>query len=109
VAIRTGPRTTTPLFINQAFRAARSTQALAAAVQEVPATGTAGRAGDPHKASAGCVHLNLTDAKTFYNFLRIGDRVQVTDELDHRHSDSHDNGATDHHEEHQENDEHQGK
>ena len=71
--------------------------------------GIAFHAGDPHKASAGCVHLNLTDAKTFYNFLRIGDRVQVTDELDHRHSDSHDNGATDHHDEHQENDEHQGK
>lgn len=39
--------------------------------------GVAFHAGDPHRSSAGCVHLRLADAKAFYNYLRIGDHVQV--------------------------------
>ncbi|WP_084215934.1 L,D-transpeptidase [Pseudonocardia spinosispora] len=41
--------------------------------------GIAFHAGDPKRASAGCVHLGLTDAEAFYNFLQIGDHVQVKD------------------------------
>jgi hypothetical protein len=41
--------------------------------------GIAFHAGDPHKASAGCVHLNLADAIAFFNFLKVGDHVQVKD------------------------------
>jgi lipoprotein-anchoring transpeptidase ErfK/SrfK len=39
--------------------------------------GIAFHAGDPTKASAGCVHLRTADAKAFYAFLRIGEHVQV--------------------------------
>jgi hypothetical protein len=41
--------------------------------------GIAFHAGDPKRASAGCVHLNLADAEAFYNFLQIGNHVQVMD------------------------------
>jgi hypothetical protein len=41
--------------------------------------GIAFHAGDPKRASAGCVHLNLADAEAFYNTLQIGDHVQVMD------------------------------
>jgi lipoprotein-anchoring transpeptidase ErfK/SrfK len=39
--------------------------------------GIAFHAGNPNQASAGCVHLNLADAKAFYAYLQIGDHVQV--------------------------------
>ena len=39
--------------------------------------GIAFHGGDPDKASAGCVHLNLADAIAFFNSLQIGDHVQV--------------------------------
>jgi L,D-transpeptidase catalytic domain len=39
--------------------------------------GIAFHGGDPNKASAGCIHLALSDAKAFYNYLQIGDQVQV--------------------------------
>lgn len=39
--------------------------------------GIAFHAGSPQRASAGCVHLGLTDSVAFYNFLNIGDQVQV--------------------------------
>lgn len=35
--------------------------------------------GDPARASAGCIRLELDDAKAFYNFLEIGNHVQVMD------------------------------
>lgn len=41
--------------------------------------GIAFHAGDPNRASAGCVHLYPADAEAFYDFLRIGDHVQVKD------------------------------
>lgn len=41
--------------------------------------GIAFHAGDPSRASAGCVHLYPADAQAFYNFLQIGDHVQVMD------------------------------
>jgi hypothetical protein len=41
--------------------------------------GIAFHAGDPNRASAGCVHLYPADAQAFYNFLQIGDHVQVMD------------------------------
>ena len=39
--------------------------------------GIAFHAGDPKRASAGCVHLNLADAEAFYNYLQIGNHIQV--------------------------------
>jgi hypothetical protein len=39
--------------------------------------GIAFHGGDPNKASAGCIHLALADAKAFYNYLQLGDQVQV--------------------------------
>ena len=39
--------------------------------------GIAFHAGSPQRASAGCVHLGLADSLAFYNFLNIGDQVQV--------------------------------
>lgn len=41
--------------------------------------GIAFHAGSPQRASAGCVHLGVADAQAFYNFLNIGDHVQVMD------------------------------
>ena len=41
--------------------------------------GIAFHAGSPSRASAGCVHLNAADALAFYNFLNVGDHVQVMD------------------------------
>ena len=41
--------------------------------------GIAFHAGDPSRASAGCVHLAPADAQAFYDFLQIGDHVQVKD------------------------------
>lgn len=39
--------------------------------------GIAFHGGDPKKASAGCIHLPLADAKAWFRYLRIGDQVQV--------------------------------
>jgi L,D-transpeptidase-like protein len=39
--------------------------------------GIAFHSGSPAVASAGCIHLNPADAQAFYNFLQIGDHVQV--------------------------------
>jgi hypothetical protein len=39
--------------------------------------GIAFHAGDPARASAGCVHLPLDDAKAWFEFLQVGDQVQV--------------------------------
>jgi lipoprotein-anchoring transpeptidase ErfK/SrfK len=39
--------------------------------------GIAFHAGSPQRASAGCVHLSLADSLAFFNFLNIGDQVQV--------------------------------
>jgi len=39
--------------------------------------GIAFHSGDPRRASAGCVHLGVADAVAFFNFLQIGDHVQV--------------------------------
>jgi hypothetical protein len=39
--------------------------------------GIAFHAGSPQRASAGCVHLGLADSLAFFNFLNIGDQVQV--------------------------------
>ncbi|MDT7584507.1 MAG: hypothetical protein QOE32_2058 [Pseudonocardiales bacterium] len=41
--------------------------------------GIAFHAGDPKRASAGCVHLSMADAQAFFNTLQIGDHVQVMD------------------------------
>jgi hypothetical protein len=41
--------------------------------------GIAFHAGSPQRASAGCVHLGVADAQAFFNFLNIGDHVQVMD------------------------------
>jgi lipoprotein-anchoring transpeptidase ErfK/SrfK len=41
--------------------------------------GIAFHAGAPSRASAGCVHLGPADALAFFNFLQIGDHVQVKD------------------------------
>lgn len=41
--------------------------------------GIAFHAGSPSRASAGCVHLSPADALAFFNFLQIGDHVQVKD------------------------------
>ncbi|OJY52647.1 MULTISPECIES: L,D-transpeptidase [unclassified Pseudonocardia] len=30
--------------------------------------------------SAGCVHLSMTDSRSFYDYLKVGDQVQVHDE-----------------------------
>jgi hypothetical protein len=39
--------------------------------------GIAFHAGDPARASSGCIHLNTPDAVAFFNTLQIGDHVQV--------------------------------
>jgi hypothetical protein len=39
--------------------------------------GVAFHAGDPARASAGCIHLPLADAKAWFEFLQVGDQVQV--------------------------------
>lgn len=39
--------------------------------------GIAFHAGSPAQASAGCVHLNPADAQAWFNYLAIGDQVQV--------------------------------
>ena len=41
--------------------------------------GIAFHAGAPSRASAGCVHLGPADALAFFNFLQVGDHVQVKD------------------------------
>jgi hypothetical protein len=40
--------------------------------------GIAFHGGDPQRASAGCIHLDLPDAVAWYNELRLGDQVQVS-------------------------------
>lgn len=39
--------------------------------------GIAFHGGDPDRASAGCIHLEPSDAKIWYEHLQIGDQVQV--------------------------------
>jgi len=39
--------------------------------------GIAFHSGSPSRSSSGCIHLNLADAKAWYNYLAIGDQVQV--------------------------------
>jgi hypothetical protein len=39
--------------------------------------GIAFHGGDPDRASAGCIHLEPSDAKIWYDHLQIGDQVQV--------------------------------
>jgi lipoprotein-anchoring transpeptidase ErfK/SrfK len=41
--------------------------------------GIAFHAGSPQRASAGCVHLGVADSLAFFNFLNVGDHVQVMD------------------------------
>jgi hypothetical protein len=41
--------------------------------------GIAFHSGSPSAASAGCVHLNAADAVAFFNFLQVGQHVQVMD------------------------------
>jgi hypothetical protein len=39
--------------------------------------GIAFHSGSPSRSSSGCIHLNLADAKAWYNYMAIGDQVQV--------------------------------
>ena len=39
--------------------------------------GIAFHGGDPERASAGCIHLEPSDAKIWYEHLQVGDQVQV--------------------------------
>ncbi|MDN5858535.1 MAG: L,D-transpeptidase [Pseudonocardia sp.] len=39
--------------------------------------GIAFHAGDPDNSSGGCIHLDLEDAKAWFAYLQIGDKVQV--------------------------------
>ena len=41
--------------------------------------GIAFHAGSPQRASAGCVHLGVADSVAFFDFLNVGDHVQVMD------------------------------
>ena len=39
--------------------------------------GIAFHSGNPARASAGCIHLSPVDAQAWFNFLQVGDQVQV--------------------------------
>jgi L,D-transpeptidase catalytic domain len=39
--------------------------------------GIAFHGGDPNRASAGCIHLSPKDAQAWFNYLEVGDQVQV--------------------------------
>lgn len=39
--------------------------------------GIAFHAGSPSRSSAGCIHLGVADAQAWFNYLQIGDQVQV--------------------------------
>ncbi|HEY2206535.1 MAG TPA: L,D-transpeptidase [Pseudonocardia sp.] len=39
--------------------------------------GIAFHSGSPNRSSAGCIHLNPADAQAWFNFLQVGDQVQV--------------------------------
>jgi lipoprotein-anchoring transpeptidase ErfK/SrfK len=39
--------------------------------------GIAFHAGNPARASAGCIHLPQADAQAWFEFLQVGDQVQV--------------------------------
>ena len=39
--------------------------------------GIAFHAGNPARASAGCIHLSPADAQAWFEFLQLGDQVQV--------------------------------
>ena len=39
--------------------------------------GIAFHAGSPQRSSAGCIHLDSADAKAWFDFLQVGDQVQV--------------------------------
>jgi hypothetical protein len=56
--------------------------------------GIAFHAGDPEKASAGCVHLPPADAEAWFNTLKVGDEVQIVRGSD-GDGDSHGDGDSD--------------
>ncbi len=39
--------------------------------------GIAFHAGSPQRSSAGCIHLDSADAKAWFDFLQVGDQIQV--------------------------------
>lgn len=39
--------------------------------------GIAFHGGDPRRSSAGCIHLAVADAQAWFNYLQVGDQVQV--------------------------------
>jgi lipoprotein-anchoring transpeptidase ErfK/SrfK len=39
--------------------------------------GIAFHSGSPQRSSAGCIHLDPADAEAWFNYLQIGDMVQV--------------------------------
>jgi len=39
--------------------------------------GIAFHSGSPNRSSAGCIHLEPADAEAWFNYLQIGDQVQV--------------------------------
>jgi hypothetical protein len=56
-------------------------------------SGIAFHSGDPERASAGCVHLPEPDAIAWFNYLRVGNEVQVHGGGDH---DGDDHNGDDH-------------
>jgi hypothetical protein len=55
--------------------------------------GIAFHGGDPARDSAGCIHLEPNDAKSFYDYLQVGDQVQVvkaSEEIAARNGGGHD-------------------
>lgn len=65
--------------------------------------GIAFHGGDPRRASAGCIHLRPNDAKAWFDYLQIGDQVQVVRASEERaaragqggHGDSGESGDSD--------------
>jgi hypothetical protein len=62
--------------------------------------GIAFHAGDPAKASAGCIHLNGSDAVAFFNTLQVGNEVQVHGSGTGPSPDDHGRGGDDHGDDH---------
>lgn len=65
--------------------------------------GIAFHAGDPARASSGCIHLNTPDAIAFFDYLQIGDHVQVKNGDDNG-DDHHDDGDDHHNDDHSDDD-----
>jgi L,D-transpeptidase catalytic domain len=61
--------------------------------------GVAFHAGDPERASAGCIHLAESDAIAWFNHLQVGNEVQVhgDDHHDGDNGDDHGDSGDDHH------------